>query len=70
MTGALGEGRGAFAASPAIFLAAVVLLSFAVTLVIRDDPAVIPLVVARFNLVRGRVRVGKNGDANRDISAA
>ncbi|WP_158299416.1 SLC13 family permease [Paenibacillus antri] len=46
LTGALGEGMGAFAASPAIFLAAVALLSFAVTLVIRDDPAVILLVVA------------------------
>jgi len=36
----------AFVSSPSLVLAAVVLLSFLVTLVIRDDPAVILLVVA------------------------
>ena len=46
MTGFLGEHMAVFLASPTLFLLAVVLLSFAVTLIIRDDPAVILLVIA------------------------
>jgi len=42
----LGEHMGPFATSPELFLAAVIVISFAVTLVIRDDPAVILLVSA------------------------
>lgn len=42
----LGEHMAWFVSSPALFLLAVVLLSFAVTLLIRDDPAVILLVSA------------------------
>ncbi|WP_169447647.1 SLC13 family permease [Paenibacillus daejeonensis] len=46
MTGFLGEHMTVFLASPALFLLAVVGLSFLVTLIIRDDPAVILLVIA------------------------
>ncbi|WP_185602144.1 SLC13 family permease [Paenibacillus sp. 598K] len=46
MTGFLGEHMAVFLASPTLFLLAVVVLSFAVTLIIRDDPAVILLVIA------------------------
>lgn len=42
----LGDNLAFFMASPYLFLAAVVVLSFAVTLVVRDDPAVILLVTA------------------------
>ncbi|MFC5701996.1 SLC13 family permease [Cohnella faecalis] len=42
----LGDHMGMFISSPMLFLAIVVLLSFAVTLVVRDDPAVILLVTA------------------------
>ncbi|OBZ11305.1 SLC13 family permease [Bacillus sp. FJAT-26390] len=42
----LGEHMSFFIASPSLFLAAVIVVSFVVTLVIRDDPAVILLVTA------------------------
>ncbi|WP_419876147.1 SLC13 family permease [Candidatus Pristimantibacillus sp. PTI5] len=42
----LGEHMSVFVESPALFLAAVIAVSFIVTLVIRDDPAVILLVTA------------------------
>jgi CRP-like cAMP-binding protein/di/tricarboxylate transporter len=42
----LGSHLSVLAASPGLFLVAVVLVSFLVTLVIRDDPAVIMLVTA------------------------
>lgn len=46
MSGFLKEYIGWVAASPVLFLTAVVLISFIVTLVIRDDPAVILLLTA------------------------
>ncbi|MFS0725603.1 SLC13 family permease [Paenibacillus sp. 1P07SE] len=46
MTGFLGQHMAVFLDSPLLFLPAVVLLSFLVTLIIRDDPAVILLVIA------------------------
>lgn len=46
----LGKHMAGFIGSPALFLAVVMLLSFAVTLVVRDDPAVILLVIAMLPL--------------------
>lgn len=46
LSGFLSEHMSFFNTSPALFLAAVILVSFVVTLVIRDDPAVILLVTA------------------------
>lgn len=42
----LGQHMGVFVTSPFFFLAAVIVLSFIVTLIVRDDPAVILLVTA------------------------
>lgn len=42
----LGQHMGIFVTSPFFFLAAVIVLSFIVTLIVRDDPAVILLVTA------------------------
>ncbi len=42
----LGERMGVFLSSPALFLVAAMAVSFIVTLVIRDDPALIVLVIA------------------------
>lgn len=42
----LGEHLALFLSSPVLFLTAVVLISFLVTLIIRDDPAVILLITA------------------------
>lgn len=42
----LGEHMSVFVSTPALFLVAVILVSFIVTLVIRDDPAVILLITA------------------------
>ncbi|OME82199.1 hypothetical protein BK120_16180 [Paenibacillus sp. FSL A5-0031] len=42
----LGEHMSVFVSTPALFLVAVILVSFVVTLVIRDDPAVILLITA------------------------
>ncbi|RXZ83379.1 hypothetical protein EBB07_06080 [Paenibacillaceae bacterium] len=49
----LNEYMAPFASSPALFLLAVIVLSFVVTLVIRDDPAVILLVTALLPLAEG-----------------
>ncbi|WP_168735411.1 SLC13 family permease [Cohnella fermenti] len=46
MSAELSERMDAFLSSPTLFLAAVMALSFLVTLVVRDDPAVILLVIA------------------------
>ncbi|MBB3110794.1 CRP-like cAMP-binding protein/di/tricarboxylate transporter [Paenibacillus phyllosphaerae] len=48
----LGEHMQLFIASPALFLIAVALLSFLVTIVVRDDPAVILLVTALIPLAQ------------------
>jgi CRP-like cAMP-binding protein/di/tricarboxylate transporter len=42
----LGQHMGVFVTSPVFFLVAVIVLSFIVTLIVRDDPAVILLVTA------------------------
>jgi CRP-like cAMP-binding protein/di/tricarboxylate transporter len=46
MSSFLGQHMGVFISSPTLFLTAVILLCFIVTLVVRDDPAVILLVIA------------------------
>ncbi|WP_187274227.1 SLC13 family permease [Paenibacillus sp. N3.4] len=48
----LGEHMGIFISSPYYFLAAVIVLSFVVTLIVRDDPAVILLVTALLPLAQ------------------
>ncbi|UJF33941.1 SLC13 family permease [Paenibacillus hexagrammi] len=48
----LGEHMTTFIASPALFLIAVILISFLVTIVVRDDPAVILLVTALLPLAQ------------------
>ncbi len=53
MSGYLSGHMGVFAASPLLFLLAVIVLSFAVTLVIRDDPAVILLITALLPISTG-----------------
>lgn len=50
MSRVLGERMAVFSASPTLFLLAVVLLSFLVTLLVRDDAAVILLVVSTASL--------------------
>lgn|GEM_PF-1196451 len=50
MSRVLGERMAVFSASPTLFLLAVVLLSFLVTLLVRDDAAVILLVVSTSSL--------------------
>ncbi|CAI6081617.1 SLC13 family permease [Cohnella sp. JJ-181] len=50
MSNVLGERMAAFSGSPTLFLVAVALLSFLVTLVVRDDAAVILLVVSTAGL--------------------
>ncbi|WP_308634899.1 SLC13 family permease [Paenibacillus silvisoli] len=46
LTDFLGANMSFFISSPALFLAAVIVLCFVVTLIVRDDPAVILLVTA------------------------
>ncbi|RUS49065.1 SLC13 family permease [Cohnella sp. AR92] len=46
MTSVLSSRMDAFLSSPVLFLGAVMVISFLVTLVVRDDPAVILLVIA------------------------
>ncbi|SFB46470.1 Di-and tricarboxylate transporter [Cohnella sp. OV330] len=50
MSNVLGARMAAFSGSPTLFLVSVVLLSFVVTLVVRDDAAVILLVVSTAGL--------------------
>lgn len=50
MTAALGDAMTPFLANPTLFLIAVIMLSFLVTLVVRDDPAVILLVISMYPL--------------------
>ena len=50
MSDFLGKHMGAFLSSPTLFLAAAMLASFAATFVVRDDPALILLVIAMLPL--------------------
>ncbi len=50
MSGFLGDYMKPFMASPTLFLIAVIVLSFIITFIVRDDPAVILLVVSMYPL--------------------